>query len=1223
MSRDRSDLEPGDLLDEVLGELHLTITRFPRAVARRGLDYFVRRRVRQPVFAPGQVTAAVRGSETYQTSWRLGASGWRSACSCPVGPICKHAYALACVLVDLFEIGSLGKAQTSALFAGLHAKEVTAPVPGPPAGPPRPESFGDMQAARSLQARRGLLHRLLDDARLLPDDAQRHSLLAFLDERDHDVLGWLLAREIAHLTGGALPASLEAYRQRPELAERAARGRREQVTDQLLHWSQAAPNRPARSLCLRIGLRPEPFGMARATPEMRLTSARLRDEPRTFDQLRALQSQAMSSPDLLTRSQTELLDAYLDAASALHDAWGLSYRRTRKGVLSEFLLAVLPSADVIWDPDMSPALAARAGITPGDPVRIEGRPARITPSFTPVGAEARLELTVAWPDGRREPYAALLHVLEQGSRGHGLLLAAGAFHTIASAPPGEVLQRFAITPSIPISRAEGAPLLNALAPALDGGLEALAAFTRVHDVEPIVLMDLDDRDDWIRFVLLARIREGEWAPGQPLEPATNVFEYVPGGRWVRWAGKPGARRKAPADDAWLHLPSPDQTKSITSWVESLDAIPYRPRTEPRAPGASAEQPAWWVRLDRRGVQRLAEHWEGRPQDVHWLANPEMRRLLEAGRSLSPRVSARRFGVDLLAISAEWQAEGLTLTDADLARLRTSREPWVKLSGGWVQRAALAVHDEALEILSDLGVEPGAGEQTLSLWQLAQARPESLERLEHMGVDAAAITAVRELRKRVATFAGLPACPKPAALVAELRPYQQAGLDFLAHASSLGLGSLLADDMGLGKTVQALAWLLHLRAGERRPGPALVVCPASVVHNWEREAQKFAPSLRVLLLTSGARRMENLRALDRHDLVITNYALLRLDRERWAERELFAVILDEAQQIKNPQAAVSAVARTLQARHRLALTGTPIENRALDLWSIVQAVSPGYLGDRATFTRRFDRADAPPHVRRLLAAKLRPMLLRRLKQDVAPELPDRIEERRDCEMTPGQRKLYADELKRAREDIMAMAATGIGRHKIEILAALTRLRQICCHPRLAGGRTGVGSGKFEALFELLEPLLAEGHKVLLFSQFVQALELVRGEMRKLRIPHHMLTGSTTNRPAVVRAFENDPEPCVFLISLKAGGTGLNLTAATYVVLLDPWWNPAVEAQAIDRTHRIGQDRTVIAYRLLMRGTIEEKIFELQQRKSDLARGVLGEDGFARSLDREALEYLFAE
>jgi SNF2 family DNA or RNA helicase len=254
-----------------------------------------------------------------------------------------------------------------------------------------------------------------------------------------------------------------------------------------------------------------------------------------------------------------------------------------------------------------------------------------------------------------------------------------------------------------------------------------------------------------------------------------------------------------------------------------------------------------------------------------------------------------------------------------------------------------------------------------------------------------------------------------------------------------------------------------------------------------------------------------------------------------------------------------------------------------------------------------------------------VLLRRLKQEVAPELPERIEERRECELTPGQRKLYLAELRRSRRLVEAFDgdARARSRGRIAILAALTHLRQICCHPALAGGAAKLGSGKFDALFELLEPLLAEGHKLLVFSQFVACLRLLRREMARRGIACHELTGATRHRERVVTEFQEDPKACVFLISLRAGGTGLNLTAASYVVLFDPWWNPAVEAQAIDRTHRIGQDRTVIAYRLLAGGTIEEKIFELQQRKAALTREILGEAALGRSLSRADLEYLFAE
>jgi SNF2 family DNA or RNA helicase len=341
-----------------------------------------------------------------------------------------------------------------------------------------------------------------------------------------------------------------------------------------------------------------------------------------------------------------------------------------------------------------------------------------------------------------------------------------------------------------------------------------------------------------------------------------------------------------------------------------------------------------------------------------------------------------------------------------------------------------------------------------------------------------------------------------------------------------------------------------------------------------------------------------------------------------------VILDEAQFIKNPAAQVTQSVKQLKASQRLALTGTPLENRLLDLWSITDFVQPGYLGSQDHFHEVYEPTGAENVevaqriARRRLSAKLRPLMLRRLKQQVAKDLPDRIEERRDCELGEPQRKLYLAELRRSREQVMqTVAEKGLNKSKIHVLAALTRLRQICCHPQLVGNDSA--SGKTETLFELLEPLLAEGQKVLIFSQFVQMLKLLETECKQRQIPTHVLTGETKERQEVVQAFQTDPNAGVFLLSLRAAGTGLNLTTASYVVLYDPWWNPAVEAQAIDRSHRIGQTRTVNAYRLIAPGTVEEKIWELQQRKAQTIADVLGEEGFARNLSQTDLEYLFSE
>jgi SNF2 family DNA or RNA helicase len=371
-----------------------------------------------------------------------------------------------------------------------------------------------------------------------------------------------------------------------------------------------------------------------------------------------------------------------------------------------------------------------------------------------------------------------------------------------------------------------------------------------------------------------------------------------------------------------------------------------------------------------------------------------------------------------------------------------------------------------------------------------------------------------------------------------------------------------------------------------------------------------------------------KQIPQYDLIVTNYALLRRDLEALQKFSFSAVILDEAQFIKNPAAQVTQSVKQLQSAQRLALTGTPLENRLLDLWSITDFVQPGYLGSQDHFHQTYEprveeNAEITQRIaRRRLSSKLRPLLLRRLKQQVAKDLPDRIEERRDCELGDTQRKLYLAELRRSREQVMqTVAEKGLNKSKIHVLAALTRLRQICCHPHLVSSDSP--SGKTETLFELLEPLLAQGQKVLLFSQFVQMLKLLEAECNLRQIPTHVLTGETKDRQSVVQKFQDDPSAAVFLLSLRAAGTGLNLTTASYVVLYDPWWNPAVEAQAIDRSHRIGQTRTVNAYRLIAPGTVEEKIWELQQRKAQTIADVLGEEGFARSLSQTDLEYLFSE
>ena len=430
----------------------------------------------------------------------------------------------------------------------------------------------------------------------------------------------------------------------------------------------------------------------------------------------------------------------------------------------------------------------------------------------------------------------------------------------------------------------------------------------------------------------------------------------------------------------------------------------------------------------------------------------------------------------------------------------------------------------------------------------------------------------------------------------LRPYQKHGVFWLTYLAGNGLGGILADEMGLGKTIQALAFLRTNR------GKSLVVCPSSLIFNWQREAQRFAPELRVLAIQGADRQELFERESENADLLITSYPLLRRDLDRYRGMEFQTVILDEAQHIKNPDTQNAQAAFAIRARHRFALTGTPIENSVRDLWSLMHFLMPGYLGSRDDFQERYERPiqsdPSGPELSRL-RGRLKPFLLRRLKKDVVSELPDKIEQVAYCELGSDQRAAYDQLVRSARKQVDELSGEkNAGRAKIAMLTALLRLRQACCDLRLLGlpesGDTAPPSAKIEILQELLAEAIDGGHRVLVFSQFVTMLALLRQALTESGTEYCYLDGQTRDRAAEVDRFQAGAIP-VFLISLKAGGIGLNLTAADTVIHFDPWWNPAVEAQATDRAHRIGQEKVVTSYKLIARGTVEEKILALQQRK----------------------------
>lgn len=468
--------------------------------------------------------------------------------------------------------------------------------------------------------------------------------------------------------------------------------------------------------------------------------------------------------------------------------------------------------------------------------------------------------------------------------------------------------------------------------------------------------------------------------------------------------------------------------------------------------------------------------------------------------------------------------------------------------------------------------------------------------------------LQKLARRLRDFDGLKRVKPPSTFKGELREYQQHGLDWLQFLREYELGGILADDMGLGKTIQALAHLTVEKRAGRMQRPSLIVAPTSLMGNWRREAANFTPKLKVLVL-QGAGRASFFDHLHEYDVVLTTYPLLPRDRDALLAQPWHYLILDEAQQIKNPRAQAAQVARALQARHRLCLTGTPMENHLGELWAQFDFLMPGFLGDQKAFNRRYrtpiEKEGADDKLERL-SRRSAPFMLRRTKDQVAAELPPKTELLRVATLNSKQAALYESvRLSMEKKVRDAIAQKGLSRSHITVLDALLKLRQVCCDPRLLPkGTRGIeqaGSAKFELLFNILPEMLEEGRRILLFSQFTTMLGLIEGELKRLGIDYAKLTGQTRKRDEVIERFRSG-RVSVFLISLKAGGVGLNLVEADTVIHYDPWWNPAVETQATDRAHRIGQDKPVFIYKLLTEGTVEEKILALQERKRQLAEGV---------------------
>lgn len=522
-------------------------------------------------------------------------------------------------------------------------------------------------------------------------------------------------------------------------------------------------------------------------------------------------------------------------------------------------------------------------------------------------------------------------------------------------------------------------------------------------------------------------------------------------------------------------------------------------------------------------------------------------------------------------------------------------------------------------------------QYIELFAFSEGEHQLTLRKHHMALvndlqngNLAQVTMTRKLEK-LREFDEIEDKPLPVGFQGELRPYQKAGYNWLHFVKDFKFGGCLADDMGLGKTVQTLAMLQH-RKENGAESATLLVMPTSLIYNWLNEAQKFTPELRILTYT-GTYREKNVEQFKDYDLVLTSYGIVRLDTELLKTYYFDYIILDESQAIKNPDSNTSKAVRSLKSRHRLILTGTPVENSTMDLWSQMSFINPGLLGNQHFFRKEFLKPiekQKDEHKTRRLHALIKPFILRRHKSQVARELPPKIEHTTFCKMTEEQEQAYEETKSYYRNKILtSLEEKGPGNTQFMLLQGLMKLRQIANHPYMTDPGYEGESGKLKEVIRMTRSIVAKGHKVLVFSQFVKHLEIVRQVLDEKGITYAYLDGNTKNRQQQVELFQNNPSIQVFLISMKAGGVGLNLTAADYVFILDPWWNPAVEAQAVDRAHRIGQQNKVFTYKFITKDTVEEKILALQNRKIQLVTDLISTDeNIIKSLTKEDIDNLLS-